>query len=385
MPMIAEHVLKAEDIHQISMKTLHKHLGLDIDGYRCDTDMVFNVLVKAASANSSIEAACDDLVQVADSNTLREQLNTALDVADLWRHEVELNAALADGIPDNLTRQGVEVAVDYHDEPFYGKTPELRTYVCRDQAKKGTTRFFRVASAYVMWRGIRLTLALTYVLPEQSTLNVLCRLLQRLGHLKIQAKVLYLDKGFCSGTVIDYLQAQQQPAIIACAIRGKTGGTRALCKGRKSYRTAYTFTNGTSADMAVVATLPPGKSGKRRRKWLLFVVIGLNWSPRRVKRCYRRRFGIECSYRQMRQARISTNSRNPALKFFVLGLALVLVNLWQRLRWIFFRRPGRGPATVMPQHFRFRRFISLLLRAVEHVYGVIMSIPTHASPQSVIH
>lgn len=385
MAMIPEQVLKAEDIHQVSMKTLHQHLKLNIDGYRCDTDMVFNALLKAAADNSSIEAACADLLEVADSNTLREQLNAALDVADLWRHEVELNNALADGIPDNVGRNGVELAIDFHDEPFYGQTPELRTYVSRDQAKKGTTRFFRIASAYVMWRGIRLTLALTYVLPEYSTLDVLRRLLQRLGHLNFQAKVLYLDKGFCSGDVINYLQDHQQPTIIACAIRGKSGGTRALCQGRKSYRITYTFTDGTCVDMAVVATLPPGKSGKRRRKWLLFVVIGLDWSPRKVKRTYRRRFGIECSYRHMRQVRIITNSRNPAVKFFVLGLALVLVNLWQRLRWVFFRRPGRGPATIMPQYFRFRRFISLLLRAVENAYGVIMGIPTHISPQSVIY
>jgi hypothetical protein len=32
------------------------------------------------------------------------------------------------------------------------------------------------------------------------------------------------------------LKARKQPAIIACPIRGKDGGTRALCQGRKSYR-----------------------------------------------------------------------------------------------------------------------------------------------------
>jgi hypothetical protein len=46
-------------------------------------------------------------------------------------------------------------------------------------AKKGTTGFWRIASAYVMWRGLRLTLALTYVLPEHSTLAVLRRLTHR--------------------------------------------------------------------------------------------------------------------------------------------------------------------------------------------------------------
>lgn len=367
--MIPKHELSAKDIHQASMNTLRRHLALNITGYRCDIEMALNVLLKAASDNSSVEAACAELEAVADSNTLREQIH----------------AAQAASIPAQLTRGGLEVALDFHDEPFYGKTPELRTYVCRDRAKKGTTRFWRIASAYVMWRGLRLTLALTYVLSEHSTLAVLQRLLLRLTSLGLHATILYLDKGCCSGEVIAYLQAQGQAAIIACPMRGKTGGTRALCQGRTSYRSRYTFTDGITADMAVVATLPPGKTGKRQRKWLLFVVVGLSWSPQQVKRCYRRRFGIECSYRQMRRVRIVTNSRNPALKFFVLGLALLLVNLWQRLRWLFFRRQGRGPHTVRPNQFRFHRFIHLLMRAVEALYGVVMGVPTHVSPHSVIY
>ena len=95
----------------------------------------------------------------------------------------------------------------------------------------------RIASASVIWRGLRLTLALTYVLPEYSTLQVLQRLLQRLSMLGIQPGVLYLDKGFCHGEVIRYLQDKRQPAVLACTIRGKAGGTRALCQGRKSYPT----------------------------------------------------------------------------------------------------------------------------------------------------
>ena len=264
------------------MNTLRQHLSLNITGYRCDTDMALNVLLKAASDNSSVEAACAELEAVANSNTLREQINAALDVAALWQQEAELNAALADGLPDQLPRGSVEVAMDFHDEPFYGKTPELRTYVCRDRANKGTTRFWRIASAYGMGRGLRLTLALTYVLPEHTTLAVVQRLVQRLTHLGLHATILYLDKGFCSGAVIAYLHEHHQAAIIACPVRGKTGGTQALCRGRKSYRTAYTFTDGTPADMAAVATLPPGKLGNRQRKWLLFVVVGLDWPPPQV-------------------------------------------------------------------------------------------------------
>jgi putative transposase len=383
--MILEYELTAEDVRQTVLNTLQKHLSLETEGYSCTTEMTLNVLLKAAVDRSSLEAACADLEQVASSNRLREQLNDALDVADLRQHECELNAALASTIPVQLKRSGLDIAMDWHDEPFYGKTPELRTYVCRSQAKQGTTRFFRIATAYLMWRDVRLTLAMTYVLPEHSTLDVVQRLLQRLTRLGFSQTTLFLDKGFCCGEVIRYLQARRQPAILACAIRGKTGGTRALCTGRRSYRTTYTFTDGTVADVAMVATLPRGRDGRRRRKWLMFVLVELDWAPPVCKSRYRRRFGIECSYRQGRQVRISTTSMNPALRFFCLGLALVLVNVWIALRWAFARQPGRGPWRVDPERFRFHRFIHFLMRAIEHAFGVVMSIPTHRSPQFVIY
>jgi hypothetical protein len=41
----------------------------------------------------------------------------------------------------------LEVAIDFHDEPFYGKPADLRAVTCSGQAKKGTTHFIRVASA----------------------------------------------------------------------------------------------------------------------------------------------------------------------------------------------------------------------------------------------
>ena len=85
----------------------------------------------------------------------------------------------------------LEAAIDEHDEPFYGKTPELRTYAYRSRAKQGTTRFFRITSAYVIYRQLRLTLAVTFVLPEDETVDVVRRLYQRLQALKLHLGVLF--------------------------------------------------------------------------------------------------------------------------------------------------------------------------------------------------
>ena len=107
--------------------------------------------------------------------------------------------------------------------------------------------------------------------------------------------------------------------------------------------------------MAVVAKLTPGKDKKRRRKWLLFVMVGLKWDPKTTCRHYRSRFGIESTYRILRRVRIKTSSRNPTFRFFMLGFALLLVNIWALLRWMVAHIPGPGPHRVAPDHFQFHR------------------------------
>ena len=133
------------------------------------------------------------------------------------------------------------------------------------------------------------------------------------------------------------------------------------------------------------ATLVKGKNGKLRRKWLAFVVILLNWTPKKVYKRYRRRFGIECSYRMMRQVRVMTTCKNPALRFFLLGFGLFLVNIWVRLRWLFARKVGPGPRRVAPEIFQLKRFVFFLRRHIEQLYGVVIAIPTRLSPKIVIY
>jgi hypothetical protein len=351
-----------------------------MEGYKITTSMVLNVLLKAALEKRSIEAVCGDLRDVVDSNTLREAVNRALTVDDLRQHEAEMNGALAACIPAEMPRCGLETVIDFHNEPYYGKSEAVHAYTCRGEAQAGTTHFWRIASLYVIWRGVRLTLALSYVLPKESTLEVLQRLLKRQTGLGFCPKALYLDKGFCTGDIIGYLDSAQLPALIACPIRGKAGkgGTRALCRGRKHYRTRYTFTDGTSAELAIVPTLKRNKkTGKPRRVWLVFVLIHLNWSAKYAQQRYRRRFGIESSYRQLRQVRAHTNSRNPALHFFYLALALVLLNIWTYLRCLCTRIIDKGPFRLALIRFRLSRFIAFVRRAIEQAYGTTDSIPVY--------
>jgi hypothetical protein len=321
--MIPQH-LYAHEVHQVTLEVMQRHLGLEAAGYKCDGAMLRNVLLKAATERISIQATCESLEHVADSNTIREQINRALPVDELSSQEEAMNAALREWLPRDIFRERIQIAMDTHDEPFYGESPQFLPYTSRSKAKAGTTHFIRLGSAYLIWRQVRLTLALTYVRAQDYPLDVLKRLLKRLHGLGIRWSVLYLDKGFCSTAIIRYLTKCRQQAVIACPIRGKQGGIRALCQGRKSFATDYTFTDGTTIHLALYASRPRHKKGKRRLKWLAYVLVGVGWHPAEVFAVYRRRFGIECSYRAMRRVKAFTSSRNPALRFFFLGLALLL-------------------------------------------------------------
>ena len=72
--MIPKEQLNGEDVRQVVEQTIRDHLNLAIDGYKCDTAVVVNGLVKAAIEGQTIESECEDLALEDGSNTVREHL-----------------------------------------------------------------------------------------------------------------------------------------------------------------------------------------------------------------------------------------------------------------------------------------------------------------------
>jgi putative transposase len=150
---------------------------------------------------------------------------------------------------------------------------------------------------------------------SDKVLDVLQRLLGRGHALSLRLKRLYLDRGFDNNGVIAYLKQQPFPTIIPLVIRGKTGGTRALLVGRKSYHTIYTRKSVTydqeTFPVHVVCVYSKGRYRRRGLYRFAYIVIGkVNMRPCQIADEYRRRFGIETSYRLMNTVRARTTSRS---------------------------------------------------------------------------
>jgi hypothetical protein len=82
--------------------------------------------------------------------------------------------------PVACSKVKLHIALDFHDEPFYGHSPELVAYACRGEAKKGTTRFFRLATAYVIFKDMRFTPGVLFVRPQDEVPDLVVALLHRL-------------------------------------------------------------------------------------------------------------------------------------------------------------------------------------------------------------
>ena len=380
--------LTDDQVLEHASQGLDTHLPVVAEGYKCTTEVLLHVLLIAAARRCTIESACAELDSGPGSETVRQYLNAQLTPERLPELEASVNEALTSQIPARLWRKDQDIAIDLHDRPYYGKTSQEEGLWVGGRAKAGTTRFYRVATVYVMRDGLRVTLALHFYLPTDDIVGVVKALVERIEVLGIGVNRLLLDKGFDGIDVQHYLLQSGIPSLIACSIRGKTGGTRALCKGRKSYSTTHTFRNQTekkesTVNVAVCRVFTTNKrTGRmeRRADWLVFILINLDLTAKQARRLYRRRFGVETSYRCAGQVRAWTTSTNPALRFVLIGLSFFLQNVWLLLRWLYTQIPRRGRRRLDTKRFTLARFARFIVSAVERRYGCIHEITAPAVP-----
>jgi hypothetical protein len=200
--------LNEVEVLRRAQATLEEHLPLEADGYCCTSATLYEVLIGVAAQRSTIESVCAELAGAPDGETIRGYLNEQLRVEELAELERRINAALAGGRAPPRGGGAIEAAIDCHDRPYYGKADQAQALWVRGKAKDGTTRFYRVATAYAIVRGQRVTLAPRFVLPEDETVEVVADLWRGLRRRGWRFSCLYLDKGFASVEVFGYLQSR---------------------------------------------------------------------------------------------------------------------------------------------------------------------------------
>jgi putative transposase len=362
--------LDSEEVLDFCLDLLLKHVRLSINGKKCTLENVFELILKASAGQTSVNDVCDDTPGAASGVAVMAALHKALPekLNQMWRLEARLNNVLVANLTSKMRRVRCDIAIDLVLVPYHGEPKHDENEVRRSQAREGTTHFHCYATAYMIYKDQRVTLALTFVRKGDTMPDILRRLFKRLDALNLNVKKLYLDKGFYSIAVIRLLKTRGTPFILP-AIARKNGGVSKLFVGRASYTTSYTLHNqklGSEAvDLALARKYSKGRYRRKRSKWFAYVTYRVRTHPLQIFQFYRRRFGIESSYRQMNRVRARTSSTNPALRLLYVGIAFFLINTWVRLKQLYACDLHRDGRRVNPRRLTLLRMMHLLIRAVE--------------------
>jgi putative transposase len=374
-------------VQSFASSLLRQHLCLKDYKRSCPVSTLLALLFTACSRLGSLFSACRHLLNAPSHETARKALSDNL--PDLDELERRLNSALAACISRPLRRHLAgkkhKIAIDLHLKPYHGAPQTDADELVRGQAKSGTTHFHAYATAYLVLRGQRFTLALCYVRAGEPIEEVLKRLLRRCCELQVKAGLVLLDRGFWKVKVIRYLQRARYPFLMPVIARGKKAdkpggpsGTRVYQYWNKGGFDEYTLQEtGKKGEKARVKVgvhvrYRKGRRGKKGKERLVYAFWG--WqpsSPWQMSEVYRGRFAIETSYRQLNEAKARTCSRSPSVRLLLVGVALLLRNVWVYLHHEVLSTPRRGRRLYNWERLRFRAMLAMLQREAEKAFGVV--------------
>ncbi len=242
-----QYTITSSAIHEHAAALCQKHLCLKDHGPKCTALTLLTLLFYAAARLASLAAACASLSKAPSDTAVRTALMATLPLL----HELQrrLNRALQGDLPPALRRRRQPLAIDLTLLPYHGQPLHDANEVYRSQAKDGTSHFHAYATAYVIRKGQRYTVALAYVRKGDDLAAVVKELLRQAAQASVRPRYLLLDRGFYQVGVVRYLQAARCPFLMPAPAKGRKAdhpkgpsGTRVFHLWKRGGWSRYTLT-----------------------------------------------------------------------------------------------------------------------------------------------
>jgi putative transposase len=110
-----------------------------------------------------------------------------------------------------------------------------------------------------------------------------------------------------------------------------------------------------------------GRRKQHRRQSFAFAYYGVSFGKaKNFFEVYRKRFGIESSYRQSHQARIRTCTRKPLLRLFYFALSTLMRNEWVEFEREVLLADGRKKQ-MTSDYVSFKQLLGMIRRTMENL------------------
>jgi DDE family transposase len=241
-----------------------------------------------------------------------------------------------DAILSMLSRLGLLVdrpvtcAVDYTKVPYYGR---FNRYVVRSKHKDGTNRFYEYATISIVQDGLRICVYSMPVTLLDVKVDVVKKLMEEAERRGVKIKLVLLDRAFFTTACINLLKDMAVDFITPCVCNERVQGA-VDSLGKEEGVLPFSIHDNDSKKKVASFTMVVYWS-KRKGKLIPFAT-NIRGSAKKklvgtIPREYKKRWGIETSFRKVKEVYGRTLSPSPAIRLAYFMTAMILYNLWQAI------------------------------------------------------
>jgi Transposase DDE domain len=252
---------------------------------------------------------------------------------DEWRSRLtDVNdAVLSRASRLGLLDRPVVCAIDYTKVPYYGK---FNRYVVRSKHEKGTEKFYEYATISIVQDGLRLCVYSRPVTLLDAKVDVVRELVEEARKRGVKVKLLLMDRAFFTVECIGLLNGLSVKFVTPCVCNERV--QRAVDSLGREGRLPFSIRDSHQVDEASFTMVV---CWSRRQKKLIPFATNIDDGDdargrklvRKIPREYRRRWGIETSFRKVKEVYGRTLSPSPAIRLAYFMTAMILYNLWQAI------------------------------------------------------
>jgi Transposase DDE domain len=345
-------------------------------GRRVGVARLLDLLLLVACWRSSLSAVVRRLRFGFSHETARQAV--AANLPDLPRLTDGLVGALHAFGSRRWRKRRWDVAIDLHYCPFYGDP--AADGVVGGQARRGTNRFYAYATAVLLHKRHRYTVGLLAFSPGAKPHQVVAALLAQLHGRGLRLRGVALDSGFDSGETLLLLRQQGLAYVVPLRRKGRGPNRRnavfGLPAGTITTVSWVTEQTRRPVETEAVVVRRPGEPAAKVYAfggWGASAAASALRRARLATRAYRRRFGIETSYRQLNACKGTTTKKDMGWRLLVVGLGLLLRQVWVWLAGQVARARGAKPTAWLGE-LPLARVRDWLARALSRRYPEELSL-----------
>jgi hypothetical protein len=299
-------------------------------GRKVTEKLLFDLLLTMAALRLSLSAVVRRFRLGFSHETARQAIR-----ANLPKVEVlcdGLCAALQAFAGRRWKKRRFVLAIDEHYVPFYGQRNTKG--VVGGNKKQGTKYFYAYATAVLIHKRHRYTIALQPLTTTTKPHEVVHALLKQAWQGGFRLRGVVLDSGFDSGETLLLLQQAGLSYVVPLRRKGRGLNRRNACFALPTGTMTRVDwkTEKTRQRVATDVLVDHGAGGAVKvfafGGWSAGAATSAHRRKRLIKNAYRRRFGIETSYRQMNESKASTSAKDIAYRLLLIGVALLLRQVW---------------------------------------------------------